>query len=86
METTLLKGNGFCALLHDGPMLLAICTATPYCHANVVVLEQDKGCRISLAVRCLSVSAKGHRIYDRSPGPPNPVSPIKSTVSAEIVA
>ena len=33
-----MEGNGFCALLHDGPMLFAICGATLYCHANMAQL------------------------------------------------
>ena len=52
-------GTVFVWLLCDGPMSFAICGVSPYCHANgartFVLLKQDKGRHVSLAVRCLSV-------------------------------
>ena len=35
-----MEGNKFCALfaLHDGPMSVAICRVTLYCHANAAQL------------------------------------------------
>ena len=45
------------------------------CCGALVFFEQDKGCRISLAVRCLSVPCWGASGRHRSLVPPHPVPP-----------
>ena len=45
------------------------------CCAALVFLEQGKWCRISLAVRCLSVPCRGASGRHRSPVPPHTVPP-----------
>ena len=84
MQGTLFGATVFERFLHDRPMSFAICRPTPYCHdkccATLVFLEQDKGCRISLAVRCCLSRAKGHRAVTdpRHLAHPVPPPPIKS--------
>ena len=79
MGGTLMGGNGFWAfftsrsdvvghLESDTVLSCKCCTA-------LVFLEQDEGCRISLAVRCLSVPCWGAPGHHRSPVPPHPVPP-----------
>ena len=74
------KGNGFsvpfacrsyvvCHLRSDTVLSCKCCAA-------LVLLEQDKGCRVSLTVRCLSVPRQGASGCPRFPSPhPAPRSP-----------
>ena len=67
--------------LNDGPMSCAICGASLYlsckCCAAVVLLRNDKGCYISLAIWCCSVPHWGASLTSchRSQIPPHPVPP-----------
>ena len=84
MWGTLMGGNGFWALFTGRSDVVGYLESDTVlsckCCAAFVFLEQDKGCRISLAVRCLSVPVlrEGHlAVTDPWSVPPTPYPPTK---------
>ena len=65
--------------LHDCPIsfchLQSDTVLSCKCCAALVFLRQDKGCRVSVAVLCLSVPRQGAPGCHRSSGPPPPCRP-----------
>ena len=85
---TPLSAGRLAHFLHDGAMLLAICRATPYCHANVAQLRSSlsktRGGVASLEAWCLSIPCQGNRAVTDPRATPTPFPPIKSSPNMSI--